>query len=643
MPRQPLSHLILIFLRYYISSSSQSSLFLGLPTHSPPSTPLPRNFPSMTSNDKPHDKSIFSTPIHRRGSQQHRPLQNWVPSPLPAPSSTQSAPVPSYFASLAPRNLDHSQAPVPPVPANSNLHASSSHGMVNAQSVFTGSPPPTPPYTSPSYLTRHSLSGPFPSPHPQQPLPTSPRQSFSYDPHTYPSHVAWPFDNGQYPQNLGYVPLAQHRPQPHYQRLHPQDGNPYQPSPHRPMSTQSVPTGPESPHTLTYPSPSHYLPPNYGSPSTPFPYPHYFQPNAYQWYYLPSPPAGRPYPESTHAQFPPHRIMNRCGNGHSVHASVETRNIIPEYRGSILPAQSSSAGNISQRKKSGVSQPLQSSALSPAPASPPKASPVPPAYDKLVTSSNSEAGATNPPALCTRIETGQSVVRRPYHPNPPANRSEWVMWVGNVPADATHEELWQFLKSTHTFESGSEGKIVEDNGIASVFLITRSNCAFVNFHTEEHLTRGIARFNGQQLRPHDRRCLRLVCKARRKEDDLRAGVGGQRGMGMHTDYIRKQRQQGHGRAQDLSALGSDRRPGVPDTNQAPRRSPLLPLSFLSDVETVIKSPTVKAQSISPCPSTDSSFLSRYFPKRFFILKSLTQVREILSNVLVGTHDSRFLG
>jgi hypothetical protein len=35
--------------------------------------------------------------------------------------------------------------------------------------------------------------------------------------------------------------------------------------------------------------------------------------------------------------------------------------------------------------------------------------------------------------------------RRSYHPNPPAHRSEWVMWVGNVPFDVTQDELRDFF------------------------------------------------------------------------------------------------------------------------------------------------------------------------------------------------------
>lgn len=35
--------------------------------------------------------------------------------------------------------------------------------------------------------------------------------------------------------------------------------------------------------------------------------------------------------------------------------------------------------------------------------------------------------------------------RQPYHPAPPAHRSNWVMWAGNVPSDAKHDELWRFF------------------------------------------------------------------------------------------------------------------------------------------------------------------------------------------------------
>ncbi|KAF8963018.1 YT521-B-like domain-containing protein [Flammula alnicola] len=180
-------------------------------------------------------------------------------------------------------------------------------------------------------------------------------------------------------------------------------------------------------------------------------------------------------------------------------------------------------------------------------------------------------------------------MRRSYHPNPPAHRSEWVMWSGNVPSDATHDELWRFF-AQQPQQMDDEGN---SSGVLSIFLISRSNCAFINYESEDQLLRAIVRFNGIPLRPNDSRCPRLVCRVRRKDDDLKAGVGGQRGMGMHTKWVQEQK----GKAREAA----------------------------SDPSELKRSSNVKHSSSSGSySSTNSSFLGRHFPKRYFILKSLTQ-------------------
>ncbi|KAF8120627.1 YT521-B-like domain-containing protein [Boletus edulis] len=211
-------------------------------------------------------------------------------------------------------------------------------------------------------------------------------------------------------------------------------------------------------------------------------------------------------------------------------------------------------------------------------------------------------------------------VRRHYHPNPPPNRSEWVMWVGNIPSDATEDELGRFLTRPALLTSGSEANnAVQDNGVMSIFLISRSKCAFVNYQSKEHLNRAISQFTRRKLRPHDRRCPPLVCRARRKEDDLRAGVGAQRGMGIHARYVKNVLQKG---GKSLT-VGEETADGQSDPSD-------LPPSASKDDE-IPKSNTVEGanhkvptQSPSSFASTSSSFLARHFPKRFFILKSLTR-------------------
>ena len=187
--------------------------------------------------------------------------------------------------------------------------------------------------------------------------------------------------------------------------------------------------------------------------------------------------------------------------------------------------------------------------------------------------------------------------RRSYHPNPPAYKSEWVMWVGNVPSDVKRDELLEFFNqplprplSPTSTEPPEDGQQLY-GGVSTVFIISRSNCAFVNFESKAQLEAATARFNGQSIRPEDQRCGRLVCRVRRREDELMAGVGGQRGSSMHIKWVKKQKAKC-----DSRWIGK------------------------SDVST--HSNVSRSASIA---STNSDILTRFFPQRYFILKSSTQV------------------
>ncbi|KAF8710670.1 YT521-B-like domain, partial [Rhizoctonia solani] len=253
--------------------------------------------------------------------------------------------------------------------------------------------------------------------------------------------------------------------------------------------------------------------------------------------------------------------------------------------------------------------------------------------------------------------------RRPWHPNPPVARSDWVMWVGNVPSDATHDELWSFFNQDTTArepvattgptrtllppvpldkQDGDVGgtSAEHSHGVSSVFLISRSNCAFVNYEEEVYLNRAVSFFNGRPLRPKDPRCPRLVCRVRRKDDDLRAGVGGQRGMGMHARWVQEQERKMEA-ASGIDAV-KDKEAIVDDPATSPSTylgatsssgsSPPIP----APVDDVHQLPAdllgrphagdpkdYPAAHHSGSGSTNSSFLIRNFPKRYFILKSLT--------------------
>lgn len=244
------------------------------------------------------------------------------------------------------------------------------------------------------------------------------------------------------------------------------------------------------------------------------------------------------------------------------------------------------------------------------------------------------------------------------------------MWAGNVPADATHDELYRFFNSPPTPGSSSDSQSAGARstqsapagpappsttgsststdsvygGVSSVFLIARSNCAFVNFDTEAHLQAAIRNFNGAPLRPADPRCPRLVCRVRGREDDLKAGVGGQRGAGMHVRWVKDKREREREAARRRSASTSSEQATTPSSSPTDPVHIMAGLSISSDEEAGaghgygrrVRKPEPHSSSSGSYASTNSSILTAYFPKRYFILKSLTQVSHVtgMSRVVV---------
>ena len=229
-------------------------------------------------------------------------------------------------------------------------------------------------------------------------------------------------------------------------------------------------------------------------------------------------------------------------------------------------------------------------------------------------STSSQTGATKtPPSSESRGDWNQE--RRSYHPKSPAQRSEWVMWVGNVPSDMTSDSLRAFFNRSLPPQSSSRSRQSPDlrqvyGGVSSVFLIARSNCAFVNFESESQLEAAIARFHDKPIRF---RLPRLVCRVRKRTDDLKAGVGAQRGSSMHIKWIKEQRE--IAKRDAAESLGS-----------AIAIGGLSSSSSTSDDEGEGKSLTPSSSHSGSLTSTNSGILARYFPQRYFILKSLTQVR-----------------
>ncbi|KAF5380657.1 hypothetical protein D9757_007006 [Collybiopsis confluens] len=403
--------------------------------------------------------------------------------------------------------------------------------------------------------------------------PPPPPSSYAYT-HGYP-------DNPLISQNIH---ASYHSIMPAY---------PYQPhtsDPAQPMSSQSSPQNTTPPYpnsgqfqSLHYPSstqypyshPSYTPSPVYQSPHyAPAPYPqHYSSPQDADgqgtWWYLPHPAPNPP-------SYPSHYPINYSSP--PIHQEIE--NAYPASPISY-PVRSP---NPQRRPASPEDSPAPSSPAPPPPSTskhPPK-TPIPPA-------------------------------RRPYHPNPPSHRSEWVMWAGNVPSDATHDELWRFFNSQ-----------LDENekppGVISIFLINRSSCAFVNYESDADLQAAIAKCNGVPLRSHDSRCPRLVCRVRKVDDDLKAGVGGQRGVGMHTKWLREQ-DQSKGKRKAIDHHYQSDQSDLDDSSSS-LAAPSTSVS--SDDERPRISKASHSGSSGSYASTNSSLLARHFPKRYFILKSLSQ-------------------
>ncbi|EIN12940.1 hypothetical protein PUNSTDRAFT_111301 [Punctularia strigosozonata HHB-11173 SS5] len=501
-------------------------------------------------------------------------------------------------------------------------------------SAAAGSPYGQPP----GYMGPYSMSQ---APPPMNILSPSMPYSHGFAP---PAALHVP-DAGIAPQNpYGSPPLVPPHMQPHppiYQlQRHPSETL-------TPGSSHSFPNSPglagvmnqplpsprsASPSTSQAPTPSHNVPPASYGPHTPYypqvsgaPYtysiPAYTQSPVYQTGHYPVSPFGR-YPSSSEPESPGQWWFVGAPPGSNVGASYPS-----PYPGSYSSTGGGRDDSFLRQETPPTasagypSQPLRPQGTTATVRNMEGASvPGRPTSAPLSPRSGHSSAASGPPPSAT----DRAVIRRPYHPSPPSHRSEWVMWVGNVPSDTTHDELWRFFTQSGATIPVSPGSLTGPPqligaGVQSIFLIARSSCAFVNLASEAHLQAAIAYFDGRPVRPDDPRCPRLVCRVRRKEDDLKAGVGGQRGTGIHMRYVKEQR------AKDLAA----RALSSSDENSA--EVPDTPSTVDSESATDPGAhhgphppPKHGSSGSGSFASTSSSVLSRYFPQRYFILKSLTQ-------------------
>ncbi len=451
---------------------------------------------------------------------------------------------------------------------------------------------------------------------PQGGLPPPPAQEQLSSYHDYPSsatyaqqqrHLLGPFAMSTTMQPMGHHAPPYGLPHNHHHGYHPQIMHQAVP-----MYTSSYTHSPSDRPLYaqgTAPSPSTFLSPsqsdssNYSGTASYMPYSLSISPGAYPFSSFTT---GPQYATHQNMGYPQH-VAKTEGQGTWWYLPPSS-----QYDANSVRYQGPSAVHYSHRQNESA-QPLPQ-LQSPAPS--PRASysipqlrlPLPRSPHASMSSVSPNPGSApsrgTPPSRETPPQS--SLTRRSYHPNPPSHRSEFVMWVGNVPSDATHDEVWRFFSSP------------EPTGVISIFLIARSSCAFVNFATEADLQRAVNTYNRVSLRPTDPRCPMLVCRVRKKDDDLTAGVGGQRGTGMHTRWVRTQKAKEREIEEALAGLST-----VDGRQVRPPPKPH-PDSTSSD-------------SFS---STNSSMLTQYFPKRYFILKSLTQVRTSILSLMLCLSSCR---
>lgn len=261
-------------------------------------------------------------------------------------------------------------------------------------------------------------------------------------------------------------------------------------------------------------------------------------------------------------------------------------------------------------------------------------------------------------------------------------QTQFVLWVGNVPGNATISELEDFFcvlrrKSggkEPTPESGDveqnpkvadEGKgmkrspadvytggaaEVEDktssdgHGVVSIKLMAKSNCAFVNYATPGHLLRALQHFDDRSLRPIDTHCPNLVCRIRSNGGRDLHSVSEQHRQIDFSKYAREHEEEAIAQHSTGSPVC------VPGERSALPLRPLNSREGSKDENPHLGPPTSKELATSrpaaPLPQTEESrlrlskidplsFRHDAFKERFFIMKSF-QESEFDRSVAVGT-------
>lgn len=127
----------------------------------------------------------------------------------------------------------------------------------------------------------------------------------------------------------------------------------------------------------------------------------------------------------------------------------------------------------------------------------------------------------------------------PRGPPRKPKQSGHALWVGNLPPGANVTDLKDHFSQDAT------------NDIESVFLISKSNCAFVNYRFASACAAALARFHDSRFQG-----VRLVCRLRKGSTARGSGFGAAGGSGSrsHTD--------------GTTDSPSDGRQVLPEANQA---------------------------------------------------------------------------
>ncbi|BGP52012.1 hypothetical protein JCM10450v2_007983 [Rhodotorula kratochvilovae] len=521
-----------------------------------------------------------------------RPSSASAPFAHPGPQASSQVAFTHPFAGVDPAYVHHVNPPYgqppnwqpAPVPAARPIPPPNGRSS-NGATVYDESGAPIP-----------SAAYAYGQPYGPQPVYLYPQQAvaggFAY-PYPYPSAPVGAPGTAGYP----HVPLA---PAPVPQR-YPSDplssgySNPAQSSPYPPQAAL-----PARQDTLHYPISSarssvSSLPST--APSWPGAGPHVGQPVVV----LPLPPPPIPHP-------------TRPSLSTGLPATLPTSPYHPRSPFGALPTVGESQHSSGERTSLGspaVGARVSFARISPPDVSPPGVSPTRSSIPFGASPGEQSAGPFG--------RRGSNLPRPPTH-------SPHALWVGNVPSDASHAELWQFFQTRPTprmcgvvLSPDASPRIdLDSNGVESIHLIARSNCAFVNYLTPLHLRHAIAVSNNVSLRPDDTRAKKLVCRVRAPADDSRTGVGAQRLGGMHKAFVREQQARMAEAQREIVRRESERseEEGEESAREGGRES-AAPLSPGSEERQEREMSLASIKS----GSTTSSFLAKHFERRYFILKS----------------------